>query len=1015
MSWNKPLPAWLGLGVLAPMLAGAASFPPPYNTERTNAAPMAAADAVKTLQLPAGFRATLFTAEPEVQQPIALTFDPRGRLWVAENYTYAEAGVNFATNLCDRVLIFTDRDGDGRADDRKVFYDQAKILTSVEVGRGGVYLLCPPRLLWVPDRNQDDIPDGPPEVVLDGFETTQGNRHTFANGLKWGPDGWLWGRVGISSQARIGVPGTPETQRVLMNGGVWRFHPERKVVEAVSHGTTNPWGMDWNQAGEPFFINTVIGHLWHAIPGAHFERMHGDDVNPHSYGLIPQHADHYHFDTGAGWTKSRAAMDGSSFAPGSDALGGGHAHTGLMIYQGENWPARYRDQLFTINLHGRRINSEHLVREGSGYVGRHGTDLFSVGDPWFRGLDLLQGPDGGVFVSDWSDTGECHDHDGVHRTSGRIYKITYGEARPTGLGDLARLEFDQLLPLLTGRNEWVARQARQVLAERAVAGTNGAAMARSLKQEFGRQPTVAARLRVIWALNAVGGADVPWLLERLQGPRRDADESTRSWAVRLLAERPLAGAEAVARLQAFVSEAQYESAPLVELYLASALQKLPLAERRQLARPLLGHRGAATDHNLPLLLWQGIEPLVAADAAAASELFAASRIPLLRQFIARRLVEDLATAPQAWEQLLARAARSTTAQADLIAGSLAGTRGWRKATAPAAWADFAGMAAQNPSGVVRGQVRDLNVLFGDGRATDDLRAVAADGKAAPEMRRRALLSLLESRAENLSPLLQQVARDTTLAATAVVGLLQLDDPAGPTLALSQYPWMTPDTRPSVLNALVSRPSGARALLDAVGRRAVPRTDLGPFHARQIAGLGDAALLQKLNEVWGAVRAPDANKRAGIARWRTELSPGNLAQADLGKGRRVFQQTCGVCHVLYGEGSRVGPELTGSGRSNLDYLLENIVDPSAVVPADFRMTIATMKDGRVLNGIAGAKTARTLTLQGPGEPVVLELSEIQSLERVEQSLMPDGLLESLPAESARDLVAYLMHPRQVPLK
>ncbi len=557
---------WWCLCTLIPPWA-AAAFPEPYNSEKPGAEPISAAAALGSFKLPPGFKATVFANEPQVRQPIAMTFDARGRLWVAENYTYAEAGVNFATNLADRVVILTDRDGDGRADESKVFYDQARLLTSLELGRGGVFLLCPPRLLWVPDRNGDDIPDGEPQGVLDGFTTTTGNRHTFANGLKWGPDGWLWGRVGISSQARIGVPGTPEAQRVLMNGGIWRYHPERKVVEAVSHGTTNPWGLDWNEMGEPFFINTVIGHLWHAIPGAHFQRMHGDDVNPHSYGLIGQHADHYHFDLGAGWTKSRAAFDGSSFAPGSDNLGGGHAHTGLMIYQGENWPNSYRDQLFTINFHGRRVNTERLDREGSGYVGRHAADLLSIGDPWFRGIDLLQGPDGGVFLSDWSDTGECHDHDGVHRTSGRIYKITNGESKSSAVGDLSKLEFGALKPLLFSRNEWVARHARQVLADRAAEGRDRTRMVTELKQEFGRQKTTATRLRAIWALNAVGGTDQPWLLERIQNDTRDENEHIRSWAVRLLAaqETRVKAGKSDRVLQAFEREAERTPSALVRL------------------------------------------------------------------------------------------------------------------------------------------------------------------------------------------------------------------------------------------------------------------------------------------------------------------------------------------------------------------------------------------------------------------------------------------------------------------
>ncbi len=994
----------------------AAAFPEPNNSEKPGAEPISAALALRSFELPPGFKATVFASEPQVRQPIAMTFDARGRLWVAENYTYAEAGVNFATNLADRVIILTDRDGDGQADERKVFYDQAHLLTSVELGRGGVFLLCPPRLLWVPDRNGDDLPDSEPEVVLDGFTTTTGNRHTFANGLKWGPDGWLWGRVGISSQARIGVPGTPESGRVLMNGGIWRYHPERKVVEAVSHGTTNPWGLDWNEVGEPFFINTVIGHLWHAIPGAHFQRMHGDDVNPHSYGLIGQHADHYHFDVAAGWTKSRAAFDGSSFALGSDSLGGGHAHTGLMIYQGENWPRQYRDQLFTVNFHGRRVNSDRLEREGSGYVGRHGADLFSVGDPWFRGIDLIQGPDGGAYLSDWSDTGECHDHDGVHRTSGRIYKIAYGDPQPYGFGDLAQLDFGQLKPLLFSRNEWVARHARQVIADRAVLGRDRRLMVDELKKEFGRQTTTPSRLRAIWALNAVGGTDQSWLLERIQNYTRDENDSIRSWAVRLLAaqETRTKAGKSDRVLRAFEREAERTPSALVRLYLASALQHFPVVERTGLALRLAVRGEDATDHNLPLLLWQGIEPLVSTQPEVAARLFAASRIPLLQTLIARRVAEELENAPGSFNRLLAEAVKDSSAQANLLTGLAAATKGWRKAVAPVGWASFAAVAMKHPEVEVQKRVRELGVLFGDGRALDEVRAVLTDSQAAASERRRALATLLENRAPELGPLLKQVAADTTLAAPAVVGLIQLGDPEASVLAVGKYQWVATDQRQLILNALVSRVDGARVLLNALSDGRISKTELTPFHARQISGLGDASLAKRLLEVWGSIQPPNENKRVIVARFRAQLSTEVLAGANLGRGRELFQQSCAVCHQLYGDGAHVGPDLTGSGRANLDYLLENVVDPSSVVPADYRMSIVSMKDGRVLNGIVSARTDRTLVLQGQGEPVTLERSEITNLETVSQSLMPEGLLENLPADGVRDLLAYLMHSAQVPL-
>ena len=226
-------------------------------------------------------------------------------------------------------------------------------------------------------------------------------------------------------RARSALPARPNTLRVPIRGGIWRYHPDRKRFEVLAHGTTNPWGHDWNALGELFFINTVNGHLWHMIPGAHFVRPHTIDPNPRAYAQIDQHADHWHWDqfegTDPGCPRCRR-----------QPRGGGHAHSGCQSTWRDQWPEAYRGKLLTLNFHGRRVNVERLERSGSGYVGRHEPDILFAADPWFRGIDLSYGPDGSVFILDWSDTGDCHDHDGVHRSSGRIYKVTFGDAATIG-------------------------------------------------------------------------------------------------------------------------------------------------------------------------------------------------------------------------------------------------------------------------------------------------------------------------------------------------------------------------------------------------------------------------------------------------------------------------------------------------------------------------------------------------------------------------------------------------------
>ncbi|MFG0262119.1 MAG: PVC-type heme-binding CxxCH protein, partial [Novipirellula sp. JB048] len=292
----------------------AADFPPLINTEsESDASRMSAATAARQFTVPPHFRVTPFAAEPEVMNPIAMAWDARGRLWIAENFTYAERPQRFQLDLRDRVLIFDPTPPAGAstatsdaaslasqaaAPRRTVFTDQVQMLTGIEVGQGGVWLMCPPKLIFIPDADGDDIPDGPGRVVLDGFDVAQQNYHNFANGIRFGPDGWLYGRCGGSCPGRIGKPGTPRDQRPALEGGIWRYHPQHEIVEVLTAGTTNPWGHDWNEVGEMFFCNTVNGHLWHMIPGAHFPRPFTLDPNRRAYEQIQMHADHWHFDTG---------------------------------------------------------------------------------------------------------------------------------------------------------------------------------------------------------------------------------------------------------------------------------------------------------------------------------------------------------------------------------------------------------------------------------------------------------------------------------------------------------------------------------------------------------------------------------------------------------------------------------------------------------------------------------------------------------------------------------------------
>ncbi len=989
-------------------------FPKPANSQEETIKPLTPEEALKALQLPPGFKATLFAAEPAVQQPIAMAWDERGRLWVAECYTYAESAKGFDKEQKDRIVILEDTDGDGKHDKRTVFWDKGDKLTSIEIGFGGVWALCAPNLLFIPDKNRDDVPDGPPVVKLDGWDGDS-VRHNIVNGLKWGPDGWLYGRHGILATSPVGKPGSSDSQRAKVSCGMWRYHPTRETVEVVCHGTTNPWGHDWDEHGELFMINTVIGHLWHVVPGSHFRRMYGADANPHTYELMEQAADHFHWDQGEVWSDIRKI----GVSPTTDKAGGGHAHSGLMIYLGNNWPAEYWNNVLTVNYHGKRLNRDTLERHGPSYVGKHAADHAKWNDPYFRGIDLTYGPDGGVYVLDWSDIGECHDNDGVHRTSGRIYKIVHTDAKKPA--DPGNLSCRKLLELAVGPNEWWSRRARVTLQTHFESqhGSDPELTDKILFDLFAKAKDVSTKLRCMWLANSLGLSTEAWLTEQLGS----SEEYVRVWAVRLLGDIPELSTAASERLTKLAGQ---EKSGLVQLYLASTMQRLPSESRWGIANALATKSEFATDPQLPLLIWYGIEPAVAKDLYGTEpalaknllrglKLVQTTKMPTLRRLIARRVTEELERRT-AGTTLLLLLLRETPDdfRLDVLEGMSQALRGWRKTRPPTSWHEISAALARSESAKVREAAQKLGVVFGEGRAIEEVKQLVTNEGADAAIRTSALSTLIQDRGDDLLPLLKKLAGDRLLAPTAIRGLASYADAEVPTLILKTYASLTPDGRSAAISTLSSRPEYATELLKAIEAGKLKRQEITAFHARQIRSFENEKLSEQLTKVWGEVRVSGAEKKQLMEQLKTANNKEELAKANPSAGRALFTKTCASCHVLYGQGKTgAGPDLTGSNRRNLDYLLENIVDPSASVAADFKATLYRLADGRSLTGVIVEQTEKTLTLQTATERPTIAKNEIEESKTTGQSLMPDGLLQPLSPEQIRDLLAYLMTTEQVP--
>ncbi|RYC68568.1 PVC-type heme-binding CxxCH protein [Spirosoma sordidisoli] len=572
-------------------------------------------EAAKAMTLPTGFRITLAAAEPDIVKPICFTFDPRGRLWVVESHTYPVPAPEGQGR--DRILIFEDTNGDGTLDKKKVFAEGLNLVSGIEVGMGGVWLGAAPYLLFIPADFKTDKPAGPPQKMLDGWGTD--DTHEVLNSLRWGPDGWLYGTHGVFTHSNVGKPGAPDAERTKLNAGVWRFHPTTHRFELFSEGTSNPWGLDFNDYGHAFVTACVIPHMYSMIQGGRYFRQAGNHFNPYTYDDIKTHADHVH------WVGERGPHAGNFR---SASAGGGHAHAGAMIYLGgESWPREYRNDIFMNNINGARLNRDHPARAGSGYEVNHRPDFLVMNDSWSQWLNLKYDPSGSVWAIDWYDKNQCHSpNPDVHdKTMGRIFKITHQNDKWVQV-DLASASSRELVNYQLHSNEWYVRQARTLLQERGP----DKKVHKALKEILTSNPDPTRKLRALWALHVTKGLSEKELTALLA----HENEYIRSWAIQLLAENKAVSPEGLKRL---ATMARQDNSALVRLYLTSAMLRLEPAQRWEVMDALVQRVEDKDDHNLPLMVWYASEPLAALDMKRALEMAQKSKMPKQLTYTVQRI------------------------------------------------------------------------------------------------------------------------------------------------------------------------------------------------------------------------------------------------------------------------------------------------------------------------------------------------------------------------------------------
>ena len=962
--------------------------------------PTPAEQAVQQFQVHNGFEMEVVAAEPRIAQPLFLNFDHRGRMWVVQYLQYPfPAGLKVVqydqylravfdkvpeppphgTPGADKITVLEDADGDGEFEIATDVITGLNITSSVLVGRGGIWVLNPPYLLFYPDGDGDDVPDGDPSVEVRGFGLE--DTHSVANSMHWGPDGWIYGANGSTTTATINTAATKDLH--FKGQCIWRFHPETKVFEIFGEGGGNTFSFEFDAKGRAFsgtnHGSTRGMHYVQGMYGAKNFGKHGPLTNPYAFGYF-EHMKHEGFDERFPQT--------------------------FMIYEAGVWPPQYEHQILHANSLHNRVQASRLIRDASSWR-TEDTDLLVLSpDRWFRPVDLKAGPDGHVYIADWYDSRLTHvdPRDNWHKNSGRIYRLKTTDA-PSGVApfDLSKLSGDQLIEVLHRDNKWFRQQAQRIIGDRRDASMLPALTRLLLEQ------TDQIALEALWAIHLIGGLSDELALQALQHD----DPHVRRWTVRLIGDRRQASPEIAARLRQL---AQSEPDVEVRSQLASTAKRLPAAAGLNIAQTLLTRGEDANDIHIPLLLWWAVESKADSDRQLVLEMFrepAFWDLPIVRQTITERLMQRYALAGSREDFLTAarllELAPSPEHAQRLMAGLQKAFEGRVAADLPP---EFRRAVADYQASVGRLDLA-LALRMADPQAVPSALAVVADPDAPAQRRQQYIEILGQIRAEAAVPVLLQTldqASDDALQRTILTALSNFEEPGiGQAVVqlAQQNSEVSDEVRAAAFETLTSRPQWTRVLLESVDAGKITPQSI-PFEFVQRMGMyEDDAIASLMAKHWGQVRSTPAEKQQQIARLAALIRSG---QGDSRAGKQLFTKQCATCHRLFGEGEKTGPDLTDYERTNLDFMLLAMIDPSAGIREEYTNFMILTDDGRTLTGLLGDQNARTVSIKGlDGQVQTLPREQIEVLRALPVSLMPENLLAELTDQQIQDLFAYLTKP------
>jgi putative heme-binding domain-containing protein len=954
--------------------------------------PLSPEESLKLLRTPADLTAVPVLTEPVVAQPVFLNFDERGRMWVVQYLQYPfPAGLKILSEDkflratydkvppapphhfpgLDKITIHEDTDGDGRYDKHKTFVEGLNIASAATKGRGGVWVLNPPYLLFYPDKNNDDVPDGDPVVHLSGFGLE--DTHSVVNSLQWGPDGWLYAAQGSTVSGAVVRPGVDKKPVNSLGQVIWRYHPELRKYEIFAEGGGNAFGVEIDSKGRIFSgHNGGDTRGFHYVQGGYYQKgfaKHGPLSNPYTFGYFPA------------MTHAKVPRFTHCF----------------IIYEGGALPGPYDGKLFGVHPLLSHVVSSQVDPEGSSFKTKDVGFAIESNDQWFRPVDIKSGPDGGVYVADMYEGQIAHllHHEGkIDRSNGRIYRLTAKGAKPLAPFDLSKKSSAELIELLASPNKWFRRTAIRVLGDRKDASIVPA-LAKKLHDEQGQ-----TALEALWALNASGGFNDAVAVESLD----HANPYVRLWAVRLLGD---SGQVSPAVAKKLADLATNEKNVEVRSQLACTARRLPAAECLPVVRQLLTHDEDSDDIHMPLLLWWAIESKVESDRAAVVALFEDSsfwRLPLVQKQILHRVMRRYA-AGGTRKDLLTCAKLLQLSPGDEWSKQL--MRGFEEAYQGRSMTNMPGELVDAMARLGGGSV-SLGLRQGRADAIDKALAIIADDKADAGERLQLVQVFGEVKQPRCIPgLLNLVAsaKDDGLRMAALTALQPYDDQQIGRVTIQAYGNMTDDVRSVAQTLLVSRKSWARELIGSVEEGRIEPRSVPLDVVRKLTVYRDAPIAAAITKYWGKIDgATTAQMRERIDKLQDVLQAGAGTPY---AGKKLFQASCAKCHKLFGDGGQIGPDLTAFKRDDLANMLTNIVNPSAEIREGFETYQAVTDDGRVVTGFLVDRDPQVVVLRGAdGQNISLPQGEIEELVVQRKSLMPEGQLETLSEQQIRDLFAYL---------